>query len=98
MVSTFAGNNSEVRTVLEEQVDEHDRHEKDNGLERGKVEREILVHGPSNDDQERDHTGGDLDTRSNRHADGQLHLALAGHPNGSDVLGGVANLYHQYSA
>lgn len=92
MVSMVARAAADIRTVLEKQVDEHDRHEEHDGLERGKVEREILVHGPGNDDQKGNHTSGDLDAGSDSNANSQLHLALAGHPHGSDVLRRVADL------
>lgn len=47
------------------------------------------THGPSQQCQDRDHAGGNLNGRPNRDSDGQLHLALHGHPNRGNVLGGL---------
>lgn len=78
-------------TVLEEEVNEHNRDEHDNGIEVVEEEGEVAVERPGNDNEERDHTSRNLDTRADSNADGEFHLALASHPNRRDVLGGVTN-------
>jgi hypothetical protein len=76
--------------VLEEEVDQHDTDEHDNRLKVAEVQSKVAVKGPGNEDEQRDHAGGNLQRRANGDTDGELHLAFAGHPDRGDVLGGVA--------